>query len=239
MKIRYTFLGGLLMAGLIPALPAQAAAVQVDISDDFNADVLVNGTPGVLDATQDPVDNVSYSLGTQGGFDEGCGAGPWKGLPNNGLFAANGNHPKVQLAYRNSNFGDNARRMEADEKFSFPVPRDKYKRIHLLATSGDEASNVKVTFTYTNDSTTVKNFTIGDWYQPPVGETYSLIDKMDRMSPDGTVCEDPGDGEGDARVFGKALKPNRQKTLRKMTVERVLSSDYSILNVFGVTGVKA
>lgn len=239
MKIRYTFLGGLLMSCLIPALPAQAAPVQFDISDDFNADVIVNGTSGNLDTTQSPLDNVSYSLATQGGLDEGCGAGDWKGLPNNGLFAKNGNHPKVQLAYRNSNSGNNARRSVVDDQFSFSVPHAKYKRIHLLATSGDGASDVKVTFTYTDDSTTVKNFTIGDWFQPPVNGTYSLIDKMDRMNPAATECDDSPTNASSARVFGKSLEPNKNKTLKKMAVERVPGAEYSILNTFGATGVKA
>ena len=42
MKIRYMVLGGLMIAGLSPVLPAQAAPVQFDLSDVFNADVIVN-----------------------------------------------------------------------------------------------------------------------------------------------------------------------------------------------------
>ena len=237
MKIRYTFLGGLLMAGLILALPAQALPVQFNISNDFNADVIVNGTSGNLDTTQSPMDNVSYSLATQGGLNEGCGPG-LQGLPNNGLFAKNASHPKVQLAYRNSNFGQNVRRSEAGDVFSFPVPHAKYRRIHFLATSGDGQSNVKVTFTYRDDSTTVRNFTIGDWFEAPVAGTYSLIDQMDRMSPNGTECDESPHEFSTAHVFGKSLRPNKSKTLRKMTVEKIPGAEYSILNTLGVTGVK-
>jgi hypothetical protein len=242
MKIRYTFLGGLLLSCLLPALPAQAAPVQVDISDDFNADVIVNGTSGNIDSTQSPVDNVSYSLATQGALvdcDPPVVETAWQGLPNNGHFASNDDHPDVQLAYRNSKNGKNAVRLEADEKFSFPVPHDKYRKVHLFAMSGDGPSSVKVTFTYMNDSTTVKNFTIGDWFEDPPTGTYSLIDGMDRMEPDGATCDESSNEFADAAVFGKKLTPNDNKTLKKITVKRVLSAEYSILNVFGVTGLKA
>jgi hypothetical protein len=242
MKIRYTFLGGLLLSCLIPALPAQAAPVQVDMRDVFNADVIVNGTSGNIDSTQSPVDNVSYSLATQGALvdcDPPVVQPTWQGLPNNGQFAGNGDHPFVQLAYRNSKFGKNAVRLEADQKVSFPVPRDKYRRIHLFAMSGDGDSSVKVTFRYMDNSTTVKNFTIGDWFEDPATGTYSLKEGMDRMTPDGTTCDESGHESVDADVFGKALRPNDNKVLRRMTVKRVLSAESSILNTFGVTGLKA
>ena len=242
MKIRHTILGGLLLSCLIPALPAQAAPVQVDMRDVFNADVIVNGTSGNIDSTQSPVDNVSYSLATKGALvdcDPPVVEPTWQGLPNNGQFAGNGDHPFVQLAYRNSKFGKNAVRLEADQKVSFPVPRDKYRKIHLFAMSGDGPSSVKVTFKYRDDSTTVRNFTIGDWFQSPATGTYSLIEGIDRMTPDGTTCDESSNEFADADVFGKALRPNKDKNLRRMTIERVLSVDSSILNTFGVTGLKA
>jgi len=230
------------MPCLIPALPAQAAPAQVDLRDVFNADVIVNGTPGNIDSTQSSVDNVSYSLATQGALVD-CNPPVvqpnWQGLPNNGQFAGNGDHPFVQLAYRNSKSGKNAVRLEAEQKVSFPVPRDKYRRIHLFAMSGDGDSSVKVTFRYADDSTTVKNFTIGDWFEDPATGTYSLKEGMDRMTPDGTTCDESSNQFADADIFGRALRPNENKVLRRMTVKRVLSAEYSILNLFGVTGVKA
>jgi hypothetical protein len=242
MKIRYVFLTGIVMSCLVLALPAQAAPVQVDMTDVFNADVIVNGTSGNIDSTQSAVDNGSYSLATQGALVD-CPSPvvqpTWQGLPNNGRFASNGNHPFVQLAYRNSKSGKNAVRLEADQNVSFPVPHAKYRKIHLFAMSGDGASSVKVTFRYLDGSTTVKNFTIGDWFQDPVAGTYSLIGGRDRMTPNGTTCDESSNAFADANIFGKAMRPNDNKVLRRMTVERVLSAEYSILNVFGVTGVKA
>ena len=242
MRSRYTFLGGLLMACLIPALPAQAAPVQVDMTDVFNADVIVNGTPGNIDSTQSSVDGGYSSLATQGALadcDPPVNEPTWQGLPNNGQFAGNGDHPFVQLAYRNSKNGKNAVRLEADQKVAFPVPRNKYRKIHLFGLSGDGDSSVKVTFKYRDGSTSVKNFTMGDWFQDPETGTYALIDHMDRMETTGPACDESVDEFADAAVFGKALRPNKFKVLRRMTVKRVLTAEYTVLNVFGVTGVKA
>jgi hypothetical protein len=241
MKIRYTFLGGLLMSLLIPALPAQAA-VQFDMTDVFNADVIVNGTSGDIDQTQSPVDNATYSLATQGALvdcPDPIVQDNWQGLPNDGFFASNQDHPNVQLAYRNSKNGKNAARLEADDKVSFPVPHDKYRRIHLFATSGDDASSVKVTFKYMDDSTTVKNFTIADWFEDPATGTYALKDHMDRMEPDGATCDESGHETVDAAVFGKGMTPNDNKTLKRMAVKKIPGAGHSILNVFGATGKKA
>ena len=243
MKFRYTVLSGLLASCVLAALPAQAAPVQVDMTDVFNADVIVNGTSGNIDTTQAAIDNNTYSLATQRALNDEC-APPvvdptWQGLPNNGQFAGNGDHPFVQLAYRNTRFGKNAARLEADQQVSFPVPHAKYRRIHLFATSGDGDSSVKVTFKYMNGSTTVRNFIIGDWFQAPETGTYSLIEGMDRMTPNGADCDESPHEFSTAHVFGKALRPDSGKVLRRMTVTRVPSAEYSILNVFGVTAVKA
>ena len=241
MKIRYMFVGGLVTLGLLPALPAQAAPVQFNMSSAFNSDSIVNAD-GTMDTTQSAVDGGSYSLATQGGLDEGC-TSPWdppvKGLPNNGKFAANGDHPDVTLAYRNSNNGNNARRSEVGDQFSFSVPHNKYRKVHIFAISGDGVSEVKLTFKYTDDSTQVREFTIGDWFQSPVPGTYILRDQMDRMNPAGTECDESPDEFSTARVFGKSLNPNKSKTLKKITIKKVPGVDYTILTTLGATGVKA
>jgi hypothetical protein len=235
MKRRYAIFGGLLVTGLVPALPAHAAQVQVDISSAFNADVIVNSENGIVDSSQSPSDNASYSLATQGGLEDGCGAG-YKGLPNDGKFESNADHPDIRLAYRNSNSGQNARRSEVGDKFSFTVPKDKYKRIHYIAMSGDGASEVKLTLTYGDGSTDVKEFTVGDWFQPPASNTYELIKKMNRMTPSASECEDFPDA---GRVFGKSLGVDKDKKLKKITIKKLSSAEYSILNTLGVTAVKA
>jgi hypothetical protein len=241
MKIRYMLVGGLVTLGLFPAFPAQAAPVQFDISSVFNSDSVVNAPSGTIDTTQSAVDGGSYSLATQGALDAGC-TSPWdppvKGLPNNGQFAGNGDHPDVTLAYRNSNNGNNARRSEPDDQFSFSVPHNKYRKIHFFGISGDGPSSVKLTLKYTDDSTQVKEFVIGDWFEAPVAGTYTLIEQMDRMNPAGTECDESPHEFSTAHIFGKRMKPNKSKTLKKITIKKVGGSG-TVLTTLGVTGVKA
>lgn len=241
MKRRYAILGSILITGLLPALPAQAAPVQFNLSSVFNSDSVVNAPSGTIDTTQSAVDGGSYSLATQGALNAGC-TSPWdppvKGLPNNGQFASNGDHPDVTLAYRNGQNGNNARRSEPDDQFSFSVPHNKYRKVHLFAISGDGPSNVKVTLKYTDDSTQVKEFVIGDWFEAPVTGTYTLIDQMDRMNPAGTECDESPHEFSTAHIFGKPMKANREKTLKKITIKKVGGSG-TVLTTLGVTGVKA
>jgi hypothetical protein len=238
MSVRGFFVSGLAVTCLVvPAGIASAAPVQIDMTGSFNADVIVNGNTSGLDPTQDPVDNVSYSLATQKAMESTCSFVP-KGLPNDGLFPANSKHPLVQLAYRNNRNGMNARRSEAGDAFTVLVPQAKYQKVHLFMTSGDDPSDVKAILKYKGGSTTVKTFTVPDWFSSTTGPGgYSLIGGLDRMTPTGGTCDESAAGVF-AHVFGQKISANANKTLKSITVEKADVTS-SVLNTFGAIAIKA
>ena len=98
------------------AAPASAQLiVQFDTTSVFNADVIVNTDPDPptpYDEDNDPIDDPgpggNYALPSQSAAAVGCPTPV--GLPDNGFFGPNADHPPVQLAYNNASSGNNARR---------------------------------------------------------------------------------------------------------------------------------
>jgi hypothetical protein len=228
---------GAILLGLIAAAGPAQAAVQIDMTGSFNADVIVNSkTPPAVDNSQSAIDNVSYSMATQKALDSSCSfAG--KGLPNNGFFPATAQHPAVQLAYRNSDDGNNVHRADAVDVFTVLIPHAKYKKVHVFLTSGDGPSDVKVTFFYADGTSRAWALTVNDWFDSPATGAYSLIGGMDRMDPTGSQCDESANGVS-AHVFGYPLAANARKTLTKMKIEKT-DTGYTVLSTFGAIGIKA
>ena len=117
-ETRYRVARSLSIAVLLALAAAPASAqliVQFDVTSVFNADVIVNTDPDPptpYDEDNDPIDDPgpggNYSLPTQSAAAVGCPTPV--GLPDNGSFAPNADHPPVQLAYNNGSSGNNARR---------------------------------------------------------------------------------------------------------------------------------
>ena len=215
------------------AVPARASHIkQIDMSDAFNADVVVNGTTLVsIDDTQKSVDASSVSLITQTAARllPDCTDDP-DGLPNDGVFPANDDHPRVDLAYDNASDGRNAWRSSAPGSFRVLVPQARYRSMHVFATSGDGGSTIRVKLLFVTGDPVVKQLTVPDWFShTKVG--YDLIDGMDRGEPDGSQCYD----ENAAAIYGFKISTNPQ---RKLKAVRIINEDIgeSVLNVFGMTG---
>lgn len=224
-----------------------ATAVQFDLADVLNADAIVNGTTlGNLDESQVSVDDTGTSLITQGaaGVLESCTGDP-DGLPNKGRFAANGDHPLVELAYRNSKDGKNARRSPAADRYRIAVPHRRYRAIHVFATSGDGDATMRVKLHYRGASS-VKEFTVPDWFDTePEEGPYVLIDNLDRAYPDASACHD----ENAAAIWGFEVRAKKSRQLTAVSIVRpnavnrdlgrrgVSSGGGGVLNVFGMTGL--
>jgi hypothetical protein len=233
----------LTMAFVAGSVSSATAQVQFDVSSVFNADVIVNNGNG-LDATQSPVDRGdgpqnNFAFPTQSVATALCTTGA--GLPDNGSFAQDAFHPFVQLAYSNTNDGSNARRIaDATGTFSFNVPTNMYSELHLFATTGNGDSDLTVTLTYTDATTSQATITVPDWFGgfASTVDRYHLVDNLDRIQP--------GNGPGVAfdcqnsdafGIFGFRILPNPAKALQSVTITRTDST--GILNFFGATGVVA
>jgi hypothetical protein len=224
---RWAFVGFLALAGsLTVSAGAQALpAVQIDMREAFNADVIVNGTTlANLDETQSPFDLTETSLITQGAAKvlDNCTEDP-DGLSNRGRFAANDDHPLVDLAYDNEKNGKNARRSLTDAPaYTVPVPRHRYRAIHVLASSGNGASAMGVKLLYKRGPASEEVFIVADWFGEQSFADYTLVDGRDRADPDASVCHD----DDTAAIWGFKAPAKARRTLRAVRIVR-MGSDSS------------
>ena len=87
----------LLVLALLSLSRLSFAQVQVDLSTYFTGDYVRNSG----DPTDTTIDASGFCLIT----DTAAGAG--SGLPDNGRFAANAQHPAIQIAATDTNAGNN------------------------------------------------------------------------------------------------------------------------------------
>jgi hypothetical protein len=233
MRGRFVFLL-ILPALLLIAAPAQARhAVQVDMSDFFNADVIVNGTTTEnVDTTQTTVDISETSWITQGAASvlDNCTGDP-DGLPNRGRFAENDLHPFVDLGYENSSNGRNAHRSPDADSYTVPVPRYRYRAVHIFAASGNGDSTMKVRLNFVEGNSIQATRTVPDWYGA-TSDGYALIDDRDRAHPDGSECYD----DNNPAMFGFKIGSDSDRKLKSVRISRPSGDGESVLTVYGITG---
>ena len=208
-----------------------------NVSNTFNADVIVNNTyfflnNNYVDTTQDGIDIGNNNLITQAFAATTTGG---IGLPDNGLFAANNFHPEIQLQYRNYNDGNNVRLIKTTTgSFDLQVEQNTYSQVHIAALSTEGSSNIRLKFTYSDGTTAFSSAaTVPDWFDDFTETTslYYLLDGMDRANSKGTIqtAKDPA-------LFGlQFVNPNALKTVTNISVEKTSSTGY--LSFFGATGI--
>ncbi|MFM6614820.1 MAG: DUF4347 domain-containing protein, partial [Microcystis panniformis] len=113
--------------GLVGYWNFESGMVPLNISPD--KDVIKN----VGDSNQDSID-LSYNIFlTQSDAQAGI-PNDANGLPDNGFFPANQFHPDIQLSYRNSDNGANARYLDTNgSSFTVAANGKTYKELHLAA----------------------------------------------------------------------------------------------------------
>jgi hypothetical protein len=222
-----------LLALLAMSVPAHAR--QFDMSNDFNADVIVNGTTaGNIDETQAPVDISETSFITQRAARvlDDCTDDP-DGLPPRGLFPPNNRHPKVNLAYANRRNGKNARRSLEGDRYRVATPHRRFRSVHVFATTGNGDATMRVKLLY-RGGTKVREFEVVDWFED-IGDGYMLVDDRDRAQPDASECFD----DDAPAIRGFKVKAREKQRLRAVKLIRPANDSSSVLNVFGMTGVRA
>ncbi|BAY79100.1 hemolysin-type calcium-binding region (plasmid) [Nostoc linckia NIES-25] len=212
--------------------PTPTVTVSFNVSSVFDTDVIVNRTAGITDTTQTAIDLTNYALITQS-FATFANSTSGNGLPDDGFFAATSFHPDIQLSYRNTDNGNNARLIKTSTgSFTFNVS-GQYAYVHLALTSTEGNSDVRLTLNYSDGTTeTTNSQTIPDWYNEitPSNTLYYLSNDLDRSKTDGTGFEDAND----PALFGVRFSANAAKTLQSITVEKTASTGYLVF--LGATG---
>ncbi len=225
-----------LVALSLAATPSRAAGiVQVNFKPHFNADVVLNGTPGAFDTEMDSIEGIWSFVTASAGAGAACG-GPF--LPDDALFAGNATHPEARLGWRNTDNGANAwQTFHTIGSITVEVPNLAYDTLFLYATGAWETF-LTVTLNYTSGSPEVfAGIAYPSWFEEAPPGFFNLVDGLDRGQLDVTfqlICEDVND----PGIVGYTLPVDPARTLDSFTLERT-DADQGVLNVFGATAMLA
>jgi len=205
---------------------------EFDLSSLLNADVVMNTTDPLTgpNSEKTAMDGSAYVLMTQSYASAESAGG--SGLPDNGFFPANGEHPAVQLYATNAGDAPNARFSGTDgDAYTIAVPERPYNQIQIYATSTEGSTTVTFTLNYDDGTTDTRTVAIADWFTDPPnpGQSY-LIDGLDRHSI-GDGLTDPAH---DPAIFVVNLNPDPSKALTSVDISKPAAS--SRLIVFAATG---
>jgi hypothetical protein len=165
-----------------------SSAIALPLTHDVVKGTNANDAPVAFDVS-------AATLVTQSYMSSNYGNDVSPGMPDNGYFAANTDHPAMQLASFNSS-GNNAYKIlkagssgtgsvAPTDLQNMEIANGNYRELHIIAGAGDvgspESAGFTVTLMYTDATTSVSSFTVPDWYGSTSGSGYSLISNMDRF----------------------------------------------------------
>ncbi|MCB9685877.1 MAG: thrombospondin type 3 repeat-containing protein [Alphaproteobacteria bacterium] len=163
----------------------------IDLSAVLIHDTVVNDGNG-LDLTRDVMDASGFDFLTQS-VATAAGAALGQGLPDDGFFPADAQHPDLQLGWSNDDDGPNSRILRQGESLAFAVPPGSYTHLQLYALSTEGASTIQVVVTYDDATRDSQAITVRDWYDDVVtANQYQLVNGLDRYGNLGwTDANDP------------------------------------------------
>jgi hypothetical protein len=224
-------------AALLLAAPAAAAPMQ--FATPLTHDVIVNHN-GAFDSAATPMEaSTNRSYGTQTAVENAgagdCAASP-TGLPDDAFFPATTEHPAVQLSTQNDNAGNNAHQFEASgDSIVVDVPDGRYAALHTFAVYTGLGGRMRVDITYADGSKGVQALEVPQWTSSPLPPSYRLVSSLDRMSADGSSCQNVSNGAGG--IFGTPFKLDATKTTTSFEFTRTDFDDppdpRTRLNLFG------
>ncbi len=180
----------------------------------------------------------TYSFATQSQMQS---AGT--GLPDNGSFPANADHPAVQLNWTGSH---NALLVSGSDSttYNVPAPAGLYQQFEIYAVSTGGASTLKVALNYSSGSPQVlNNFMVADWdtskTAPANPDRFTLIGGLNRwqLSPKEQVDKASG---AKFAIYGFELHPDSTRSLVSVQIQKIPTTDSATKNsqlvFFGASG---
>lgn len=212
---------------------------QIDLSSIFTVDVIIDHANGGYDTSQLPVDASGYVLLTQSAEDTLFDAGH-TGLPDNGFFPANSDHPDVLLGYRNTDFGNNARRLSPpNDAVTIQLPHRIFHRLQIIGISTEGTTTHTATIRYLDGTESAETITYDDWYTTKLGtRSYRLVNGLDRASiGDNRGYPYPDLFTRGFAVSGIDLTPNTTRMAQDVTITCTSTSSGSTrFHLLGIVG---
>jgi hypothetical protein len=154
-------------------------------------------------------------------------------LPDAGFFAANEQHPDVQLSYARAGSGPQVHRSpDRSETYSFPIPSRHYRQMQLFFISAAGPTPISVKLQYADGSSELRVTLVPDFFFLPKAtdqDWFVLAEDFGKVNRKGLMTESVHH-----YIHGFELHPDTAKILREIEIAKLDSK--SVLNLFGVTG---
>ena len=222
-----------------------------DLSSVLIHDSIVNNGNGAQDLAQNFVDGDkpndttdANDLGTQT-YCNANGFGSPKCLPDDAKFAANGDHPALQLYWSNDKDGANSTILNYDgasAQFDRPygfsldpiaIPAANYTQLQVFGTGANGDCKVTFTITYESGNDTVVTTTFANWVaDAPASDQFRLIGGLDRISFDAIYYNDTKHS-----MWGFNLSPDSGRKVKSIAIAQVDDPKVKETNSFVFYGV--
>jgi hypothetical protein len=201
---------------------------QIDVTSLLTDDVIYNDGKG-QDWSSQAIDSEGTTLPTETAALN-LGGPTIIGVPDNGFFAGNEDHPDLFLHWSNDDNGPNARvvSLAPNGSVSFAVPAAHYHKLQIFGAAADGNANLTITLAYDDASTDIRSVTAIDWVKPmPGANQFFLLEHIARVQSALVV-------NNDASITGVNLDPSSIKVLKSVTISKLQSSSY--YTFFGAVG---
>jgi hypothetical protein len=223
----------LLTGGCAVVAPVKPSAVQIDPGKLLNARVVITQKDGRLQMADYGLDHGDGSILITKSAAEVSGAGKLNPLPDSGFFAANNEHPDVQLPYGIVGGGPQVHRSpDKTETYLVPVPQNHYSQMQLFFISAAGPTPISIELQYADGSSDQRSTLVPDFYfllKPTDKDWFVLAADLGKVNSKGQMTESVHHF-----IHGFNLNPNPSKKLQSIEITKQDSK--SVLNLFGVTG---
>ena len=234
---RWIFAGtcaGILATGCCGLTVAtKPSAVQIDLGNLLNARVVTTQADGRLQLADHSLDRGHDSVLITKSGAEISQAGKLNPLPDSGFFAANDEHPDVQLPYGTAGGGPQVHQSaDKTETYSLPVPANHYVQMQLYFISAAGPTPISVELQYADGSSGQRATVVTDFYFLPktdVKDWFVLAGDFGKVNLKAKMTESVHH-----YIHGYNLNPDATKVLRQIVITKENSG--SVLNLFGATG---
>jgi MYXO-CTERM domain-containing protein len=159
-----------------------------------------------------------------------------KTLPDDGVFPADARHPEVVLHFSNAApaTSQQTHYVRGAGNFSFIVPSLEYSKLFLFVTSSEGTSTLRVTMTFSDNTTNVQNITVPDYYTDiPANDPviFNLASDLPKWTQTNTIAE-----MNHHNLTGLEIHPTAGKTLTGVQIDKT-AAGYFVF--WGATGIAA
>ena len=219
------------LLALVPAL-AIGETLQIRLDPLLNARIVTVVSTGQLVPWSDALDGVTSGEATEAAAQK-IGEPFMQALPDDGVFPATAQHPRVELLFTNASAtGNQVRRSLAADEYTVVTPSRRYRQLWIFVMSGMGESTLHLSLNYADGTVTKRVLIVPDWYcsvSDGDARRINLATNLGKWSKDNHLME-----KDHHYLHGVDLAPDSRRELVKVMMTK---SAPGVLTLWGITGV--